>query len=303
MLGQIAQRGRTSHFTSLVMDKDLPNFSILCIINRNNASVPRPTKDNAPVNPTYDFSGQVALVTGACSGVGLATVEAFAASGAAVTIVDVNSAAVSTLEARLRDSGYKVLAAPCDVANEQMVATAVAATVETFGRLDMAFNNAGIIGPPSDLADESAEMYDRTNNVNARGMWACMKHELRQMRIQNSGSIVNCSSQSGLIGQPGRSSYNAAKHAIVGMTKSAGVEYAARGIRVNAVCPGTIDTPMVSSMIERGELTLDEAIAGQPIGRIGLPEEVAAAVLWLCSPGASMVTGVALPVDGGYVAQ
>jgi NAD(P)-dependent dehydrogenase (short-subunit alcohol dehydrogenase family) len=254
-------------------------------------------------NPSYDFSGHVAIVTGAVSGVGLATVEAFVEAGAAVTIADVNADAVAQLEKRLRDEGHQVLGVVCDVSDEQQVASMVEKTVSTFGRLDAAFNNAGIIGAPSELPDEPAEVYDRTNDVNARGIWACMKYELRHMRTAGSGAIVNCSSQSGLIGQPGRSSYNAAKHAIVGLTKSAGVEFASRGIRVNAVCPGTIDTPMVSSMVERGELTLEQAIAGQPIGRIGKPEEVAAAVLWLCSPGASMVTGVALPVDGGYVAQ
>ncbi len=254
-------------------------------------------------NPSYDFSGQVAIVTGAVSGVGLATVEAFVEAGAAVTIADVNADAVADLEKRLRDQGHQVLGVVCDVSDEQQVASMVEKTVSTFGRLDMAFNNAGIIGAPAELPDEPADVYDRTNDVNARGIWACMKYELRHMRSAGSGAIVNCSSQSGLIGQPGRSSYNAAKHAIVGLTKSAGVEFAARGIRVNAVCPGTIDTPMVSSMVERGELTLEQAIAGQPIGRIGKPEEVAAAVLWLCSPGASMVTGVALPVDGGFVAQ
>lgn len=255
------------------------------------------------MNPAYDFSGQVALVTGACSGVGLATAEQFAKAGAAVALVDVHAESVTALEKRLQSEGHRVLGAPCDVSDEEAVAEVVRQTVRTFGRLDMAFNNAGIIGAPVELADEPAEIYDRTNAVDARGVWACMKHELRQMREQGSGAIVNCSSQSGLIGQPGRSTYNAAKHAIIGLTKSAGVEYAARGIRVNAVCPGTIETPMVTSMVARGELTLEEAIAGQPISRIGQPEEVAAAVLWLCSPGASMVVGVALPVDGGYVAQ
>ena len=175
--------------------------------------------------------------------------------------------------------------------------------MQTFGRLDMAFNNAGIITPSIDTADESAENYDKVNNINARGIWACMKHELRQMRNQGSGAIVNCSSLSGLVGAPGRATYHASKHAVIGLTTSAAVEYAPRGIRVNAVCPGTIDTPMVAHMVDNGDLDLAEALAGTPIGRIGRPEEVAAAVLWLCSPGASLVVGVALPVDGGFVAH
>jgi NAD(P)-dependent dehydrogenase (short-subunit alcohol dehydrogenase family) len=255
------------------------------------------------MNPTYDFTGQVALVTGAGSGMGLATARAFAGAGAAAVLADVNQAALQTATDTLVAAGHQVLGVPCDVTDETSVAAAVQATVDAFGRLDMAFNNAGIQVPPSDAAEEPAEVFDRVNAVNLRGVWACMKHELAQMRSQGSGAIVNCSSLGGLVGLPGRAAYHASKHGVLGLTRSAALEYAPRGIRVNAVCPGTIATPMVTDMIAKGELDTAEAIANQPINRLGEPEEIAAAVLWLCSPGASFVVGVALPVDGGYTAR
>jgi NAD(P)-dependent dehydrogenase (short-subunit alcohol dehydrogenase family) len=255
------------------------------------------------MNPTYHFTGQVALVTGASSGMGLATARAFTEAGAAVVLADVNQAALQATTDDLAAAGHRVLGVPCDVADEDQVAALVAAAVDAFGRLDMAFNNAGIQVPVSDPADEPATAFDRVNAVNYRGIWACMKHELIQMRAQGSGAIVNCSSIGGLIGLPGRGSYHASKHAVIGLTRSAGVEYAPRGIRINAVCPGTIATPMVTDMIAKGDLDEAEAIANQPIGRIGQAEEVATAVLWLCSGGASLVVGVALPVDGGYTAR
>lgn len=255
------------------------------------------------MNPTYDFAGQVAFVTGASSGMGLATARAFAEAGAAVTLADVDDGALQAAESQLRDNGHRVLAVHCDVADEAQVAGAVRATVETFGSLDMAYNNAGIQSPMTDAADEPAEMFDRVNAINLRGIWASMKHELAQMRTQGSGAIVNCSSLGGLVGLPGRVAYHASKHGVIGLTRSAALEYAPRGIRINAICPGTIETPMVTDMIESGDLDRDQAAADQPIGRPGTAEEMAAAVLWLCSPGAGFVVGVALPVDGGYTAR
>ncbi len=255
------------------------------------------------MNPTYNFSGQVALVTGAGSGMGLATAQAFAAAGAAVVLADVNEAALRTAADSLTAAGHQALAVTCDVSDEGQVAAMVERTVATFGRLDVAFNNAGIMVPPSDAADEPADSFDRVNAINLRGVWACMKHELRQMRAQGSGAIVNCSSLGGLVGLPGRAAYHASKHGVIGLTKSAALEYAPRGVRINAICPGTIETPMVADMIAKGELDVAEAVANQPIGRLGRAEEMAAVVLWLCSPGASFVLGVALPVDGGYTAQ
>jgi len=254
-------------------------------------------------NPTYDFSGQVAFVTGAGSGMGLATSQAFAQAGAAVVMADINPETLKAETETLSAAGHEVLGVECDVSDETSVADAVRAADDAFGRLDMAFNNAGIQVPPCDAADEPAEVFDRVNAINLRGVWACMKHELAQMRTQGSGAIVNCSSLGGLVGIPGRAAYHASKHGVLGLTGSASLEYAPRGIRINAVCPGAIATPMVTAMIDKGELDADEAIANQPINRLGQPEEIAAAVLWLCSPGASFVIGVALPVDGGYTAR
>ena len=255
------------------------------------------------MNPTYDFTGQVALVTGASSGMGLITAQAFAEAGASVVLADINQAALTAATDSLAAAGHQILGVPCDVADETSVAASVQAAVDTFGRLDLAFNNAGIQAPPTDAADEPAELFDRVNAINLRGIWASMKHELAQMRTQGSGAIVNCSSLGGLVGLPGRAAYHASKHGVIGLTRSAALEYAPRGIRINAICPGTIATPMVTDMIDKGELDTAEAIANQPINRLGEPEEIAAAVLWLCSPGASFIIGVALPVDGGYTAR
>lgn len=250
-----------------------------------------------------DHPGQVALVTGAAKGVGLATATAFAESGAAVALSDVDEQALTASVQRLRAAGHRVVGVTCDVADEDSVARLVQTAVGEFGRLDAAFNNAGIQVPRMDAADEPAANFDRVVSINLKGVWACMKHELAQMRAQGSGAIVNCSSLGGLVGNPGLASYHATKHGVIGLTSSAALDYAARGVRVNAVCPGTIDTPMVADMLERGALEEEAMVAAIPMRRLGRPEEIAQAVLWLCSPGASYVTGVALPVDGGYVAQ
>jgi NAD(P)-dependent dehydrogenase (short-subunit alcohol dehydrogenase family) len=255
------------------------------------------------VNPAYDFNGQVALVTGAGSGMGLATAEAFAEAGAAVVLADIDEEALRAATDGLTSAGHRAIGVACDVADESQVAAMVERAVAAFGRLDMAFNNAGIQVPPSDAANEPAENFDRVNAVNLRGVWTCMKHELRRMRGQGSGAIVNCSSLGGLVGLPGRAAYHASKHGVIGLTKSAAIEYAPRGVRINAVCPGTIDTPMVADMLEGQADAMREIMRDQPIGRLGRADEIAAAVLWLCSPGASFVLGVALPVDGGFTAH
>jgi NAD(P)-dependent dehydrogenase (short-subunit alcohol dehydrogenase family) len=252
------------------------------------------------MNPTYDFHGQVALITGAASGMGFATAKAFAEAGASVALADRPGDALETATGRLRAKGHTALAIATDVSDEAQVAAMVARTVATFGRLDMAYNNAGILGPIGDVTDETAAAFDQVNAVNLRGVWACMKHELLHMRTQGSGAIVNCSSLGGLVGLAGRAAYHGSKHGVIGLTKSAAMDYAAKGIRINAVCPGCIDTPMGAGIDPDAMAVF---LKDQPIGRMGLSEEVAACVLWLCSPGASFVLGVALPVDGGFTAH
>ena len=231
---------------------------------------------------------------------GLATARAFADAGAAVMLADTNEGAVTRASEMLNATGHRTIAMTCDVADESQAAAMVERTVAAFGRLDMAYNNAGILGPMGDVTDETGKAFDEVHAVNLRGIWTCMKHELLQMRKQGSGAIVNCSSLGGLVGLPGRAAYHASKHGVIGLTKSAALDYAAKGIRVNAVCPGCIDTPMGDGI---DPAAMKAFLRDQPIGRMGQADEVAAAVLWLCSPGASFVLGVALPVDGGFTAH
>jgi NAD(P)-dependent dehydrogenase (short-subunit alcohol dehydrogenase family) len=247
-----------------------------------------------------DFENKVALVTGAGSGIGLATARAFAGAGAAVTLADRNLDSVRTAAEQLTAEGHRALAIACDVTSEGQVKAMVEHTVETFGRLDAAYNNAGIHVPVAETADAEGADFDRAIAVNLRGIWSCMKYELRQMRTQGSGAIVNCSSQSGLVGTAGLGAYTASKHGVIGLTRSTALEYAPQGIRVNTICPGTSDTPMVTRAIADVPEHMAALVGEIPVKRLGRPEEIASAVLWLCSPGAAFTIGQSLAIDGGY---
>ena len=250
------------------------------------------------------LEGKVALVTGAGAGIGLATAQAFAQAGAAVALADINEDAVRHASEELLAAGHKTLAIRCNVADKFEVAAMVDQTVSAFGRLDAAFNNAGVNSDGSDLLKTSDDEFDRIININLRGVWNCMKAELRQMTMQGSGAIVNCSSIGGMVGSRGRSAYSASKHAVIGLTRSAALDFATQGIRINAVCPGIINTPMAVAVTKNNDPEIVKAmIAREPIGRFGEPEEIASAVVWLCTPAASFMVGHAMAVDGGVLAQ
>lgn len=237
---------------------------------------------------------------GGDSGIGLVTARMFAEAGAAVALAGRHEDAVRAAAEQLTAQGHKALCIRCDVADETQVAAMVEQTLSNFGRLDAAFNNAGVQSPIAETADASGEEFDRVNAINLRGIWSCMKYELRHMREQGSGAIVNTSSLGGIVGVAGRAAYHASKHGVLGLTKSAALEYAARGIRINAICPGIIDTPIVADMKNREANAMKELMKEVPIARLGRPEEIASAVLWSCSPGAGYVIGHALVVDWGY---
>ena len=250
-------------------------------------------------NNALDFSGKVALVTGAASGMGLATAQAFAEAGAAVVLADFREDVVKAEAQKLAAAGHKAIAVRCDVSDDAQVAAMVDRTVSEFSRLDAAFNNAGVMARIAPTAESTREEWDRVIGINLRGVWSSMKHELRQMERQSSGAIVNNASVGALTGNPGIGSYIASKHGVVGLTRTAALEYIKHGIRVNAVNPGLIDTQIARDVVSGDEQAYAEIAKGVPIARAGRPEEIASAVLWLCSPGASYVVGQALTIDGG----
>ena len=250
------------------------------------------------------FEGRVALVTGAAGGIGLATARAFAEAGASVIMADHDAALLDAASGELVAAGQKVEAAACDVTERDQVNAMVARAVGIYGRLDVAFNNAGINSDGAPMLDTGDDLFDRIIDVNLRGVWNCMKAELRQMTAQGSGVIVNCSSIGGMRGSKGRAAYLASKFGVIGLTRAAALDYAGAGIRINAVCPGIIgNTPMAARVTKNNDPEIVKAfIAAEPIGRLGEPQEIAAAVLWLCSPAASFMVGHAMAVDGGILA-
>jgi NAD(P)-dependent dehydrogenase (short-subunit alcohol dehydrogenase family) len=245
---------------------------------------------------------KVVMVTGGGSGIGRSTAMAFVEEGAKVVVADVMAEAGEETVQMIKRAGGEAVFVKTDVSRANEVEAAVQKAVDEFGRLDCAFNNAGIDGELGPLQEQSEENWDRVININLKGVWLCMKYEILQMLKQGSGAIVNASSISGLTGR-GTIAYSASKHGVVGMTKVAALENAKTGIRVNAVCPAAISTPMVANLMSADPTMKAYLENMQPMGRVGQPEEVSQVVVWLCSDAASFITGHSLPIDGGLVAQ
>jgi NAD(P)-dependent dehydrogenase (short-subunit alcohol dehydrogenase family) len=249
-----------------------------------------------------ELIGKVGLVTGGASGIGRATALAFARAGARVVVSDVDADGAMETAEMIGAAGGEARGIPADVGDNASVAALVAGTVAAFGRLDCAFNNAGVsqYGRPIPEIDEAT--WDRVMQVNLKGVFLCLKHEIPQMLRQGGGAIVNTASGYGLKGARGNAAYVASKHGIVGMTKVAALENAQAGVRVNSLCPGWTETPLIAARLGEPEFRA-RILASEPMGRVGRPEEIAAAVVWLCSDAASFVTGHALSVDGGFMQQ
>lgn len=249
------------------------------------------------------LNGKTVLVTGAGSGIGHCTARLMAQQGARVAVSDVNEEAGQETLRQIRSSGGEAIFVAADVSRKEDVDRMIAETLNAFGRLDCAFNNAGIEGSSAPTAACSDDNWHRTLAINLTGLWYCLRAELLVMQRQGAGAIVNMASIAGLVGFEGLPAYVASKHGVVGLTKTAALECAKTGIRVNAICPGVIDTPMVGRLANKDDVAKAALADGAPVDRLGRPEEVAAAVVWLCSDAASFVTGIAMPVDGGWVAR
>lgn len=247
--------------------------------------------------------GKVALVTGASSGIGRAAALAFAREGAKVVAADVTVEGGEETVSLIKKTGGEAIFVKTNVANASEVEAMVNAAVSTYGRLDCAYNNAGISGKSQSIVDTTEENWDRIIAINLKGVWLCMKYEIPVMLKTGGGAIVNTASDAGLGGVKRLGAYVASKHGVVGLTKTAALEVAKQGIRVNAVCPGPIETPMLMKGTDRFPEMIPKMVKAQPNGRLGKPEEIAEAAVWLCSDAASFVTGLAMPVDGGYMAQ
>ncbi|CCK74939.1 MAG: SDR family oxidoreductase [Oleispira antarctica] len=246
-----------------------------------------------------NFADKVVLITGAGNGIGRATALAFAQQGASVVVADINRADGEETAAMITQAGGIATFMLCDVTKDQDVQSMVEGTVETYGKLDIAFNNAGIEIEQSKLADGDEATYDKIMDVNVKGVWRCMKYQIPALLKQSTSAIVNTASIAGLGAAPKMSIYSASKHAVIGLTKSAAVEYGKKGLRVNAICPAVIDTEMFRRATQNDPQKEQYVKSLHPVGRIGQPDEVAAAVLYLCSDLAGFTTGVALPIDGG----
>jgi NAD(P)-dependent dehydrogenase (short-subunit alcohol dehydrogenase family) len=249
------------------------------------------------------FTDKVAIVTGGSGGIGRATALAFARRGAKVVVADIDVSGGEETVRMIEDEGGEAFFVETDVSQAQDVQEMVERTIETYGRLDFAFNNAGIEGERAPTADTSEENWNRVIDINLKGVWLCMKHEIPRMLEEGGGVIVNTSSVAGRVGFAQIPAYTASKHGVIGLTKAAALEYATENLRVNAVCPGVIDTEMVERYIGGDEDLREQLLSSQPMGRMGQPEEIADLVVCLCSEGTSFVTGVAMPADGGYIAQ